>query len=196
MARVSNTKATPEDPSEKLIAYLINHKHWSPFEMASLCVRIDTTRDIGRQFIRHRSIHVQEFSQRYAEVDNQMVYSEARLQDPKNRQNSLPVHDAELQEDWDFAQHWVFNTCYEAYKSSLDKGIAKEVARKLLPEGLTPTTIYASATIRDWLHYLAIRTGPETQREHRDVAEAILVILDQECPMIIKAAREAQLIVN
>lgn len=196
MARVSNPKATPEDPSERLIAYLIKHKHWSPFEMANLCVKIETTRDIGRQFIRHRSIHVQEFSQRYAEVSDQMVYSEARLQDTKNRQNSLPVHDAELQEWWDFAQHWSFNTAYEAYKSALDKGIAKEVARKLLPEGLTPTTIYASGTIRDWLHYLAVRLDPATQKEHRDVAQGVLAVLEQNCPTIVKAAREAELIVN
>lgn len=196
MARVSNAKATPDDPSEKLIGYLIKHKHWSPFEMASMCVKIDTTRDIGRQILRHRSFHFQEFSQRYAEVANEMVFSEARLQDTKNRQNSLQVHDVELQEWWDFAQQWSFNTAYEAYQSALDKGIAKEVARKLLPEGLTPTTLYMSGTIRDWLHYLAIRTGPETQKEHRDVALAILETLGEECPLIIHAAREAQLIVN
>lgn len=196
MARVSNTKATPDDPAEKLIAYLIKHKHWSPFEMTSLCVCIDTTRDIGRQILRHRSFRFQEFSQRYAEIDNEMVVSEARLQDRKNRQNSLQVHDADLQEWWEFCQTWVWNTAYEAYKSALDKGIAKELARKLLPEGLTPTRMFMSGTIRDWLHYIAIRAGPETQKEHRDVALGVLAILEKECPVIIRAAREAQLIVN
>jgi thymidylate synthase (FAD) len=196
MARVSNVKARPDDPSERLIAYLINHKHWSPFEMAAMCVKIETTRDIGRQILRHRSFHFQEFSQRYAEVDDHMVYSKVRLQDTKNRQNSIITDDTELQEEWDFAQHWVFNTAYEAYKSSLAKGIAKEVARKLLPEGLTPTTLYMSGTLRDWLHYIAIRTDPATQLEHRDVAIAALRVLEANAPLIIKAAREAELIVN
>ncbi len=196
MARVSNVKATPDDPSEKLIAYLINHKHWSPFEMASMCVKIETTRDIGRQILRHRSFHFQEFSQRYAEIQPDMVLSEVRLQDTKNRQNSILTEDEDLQEWWDFAQGWAYNTAYEAYKSALDRGVAKEVARKLLPEGLTSTTMYMSGTIRDWLHYLAIRTGPETQKEHRDVALGILETLNEECPLIVHAAREAKLIVN
>lgn len=196
MARVSNPSAAPGDASEKLIKYLIKHKHWSPFEMASMCVEIDTTRDIGRQILRHRSFHFQEFSQRYAEVQDEMVFSVARLQDTKNRQNSIETDDTNLQEEWDFAQQWVFNTAYEAYQSSLAKGIAKEVARKLLPEGLTPTKMYMAGTIRDWLHYVAIRTDPTTQYEHRVVALDILAVLQNECPIIVQAAREAQLIVD
>ncbi len=194
MARVSNPKAMPEDPSEKLISYLIRHEHWSPFEMANMCVKIETTRDIGRQMLRHRSFTFQEFSQRYAEVTNEMVLSQVRLQDDKNRQNSILTEDEDLQEWWDFAQGWAFNTAYEAYKSALEKGVAKEVARKLLPEGLTPTTLYMNGTIRSWIHYLASRTDPSTQLEHRQVAECILELFERQCPTIVKAAREADVL--
>jgi thymidylate synthase (FAD) len=194
MARVSNAKASPDDPGEKLIAYLMSHKHWSPFEMASMCVKIETTRDIGRQILRHRSFHFQEFSQRYAEVSDDIVFSQVRLQDTKNRQNSIIVDDTDLQEEWNFAQQWVFNTAYEAYKSSLEKGIAKEVARKLLPEGLTPSTLYMSGTIRDWIHYLVARCDPSTQLEHREVALGIRAILFEECPLTMLAAKEAGLL--
>lgn len=200
MARVSNTKASPDDPAEKLIAYLIKHKHWSPFEMANMCVRIETTRDIGRQILRHRSFHYQEFSQRYAEVSNEMVLSQIRRQDVKNRQNSIVdeewlIEGDPAQEWWDFAQQWAFNTAYEAYVSALEKGVAKEVARKLLPEGLTPTTLYMNGTIRDWLHYLAVRLEKGTQLEHREVALCIFETLAEECPIVIRAALDAELIV-
>lgn len=202
MARVSNSKASPDDPAEKLIAYLIKHKHWSPFQMANMCVRIETTRDIGRQILRHQSFTgFQEFSQRYAEVSNEMVLSQVRLQDTKNRQNSIipgeevTFNGDDPQEWWDFTQSWVFNTAYEAYTSALEKGVAKEVARKLLPEGLTPSTLYVNGSIRTWLHYLQARCDPATQLEHREVADIILAMLEQECPVVVKAAREAGLFV-
>lgn len=191
MARVSNPKASPDDPSEKLISYLMRNEHWSPFEMANMCVRIETTRDIGRQILRHRSFTFQEFSQRYAEVTNEMVLSQVRLQDDKNRQNSIVTDDEDLQEWWDFAQSWAYNTAYEAYTSALEKGVAKEVARKLLPEGLTPTTMYMNGTIRSWIHYLASRTDPSTQLEHRDVANSVLTIFERNCPLVADAARKA-----
>lgn len=194
MARVSNTKATPEDLSEKLIAYLIRNKHWSPFEMANMCVKIETTRDIGRQILRHRAFHFQEFSQRYAEVSDERIISQVRLQDTKNRQNSIITEDEDLQEWWEFAQGWAFNTAYEAYRSALEKGVAKEVARKLLPEGLTPTTLYMNGTIRDWLHYLAVRLDPSTQLEHREVAVGVLDILERQCPAVAMAAYDADIL--
>lgn len=193
MARVSNPKATIDDPADKLIAYLIKHKHWSPFEMANACVEINTTRDIARQIIRHRSFHYQEFSQRYSEAPEEPEYSEARLQDHKNRQNSLPA-DEEAQWMWDRYQKDVWRECYEHYQSALKYGIAKEVARKLLPEGLTRTKMYMNGTIRDWLHYLSVRLGPETQLEHRLVAQSILGVLEEHCPQVFKAARQAGVI--
>lgn len=191
MARVSNPKATIDDPAEKLIAYLINHKHWSPFEMAGACVEINTTRDIARQIIRHRSFHIQEFSQRYSEVQEEPLYAEARLQDYKNRQNSIKVEDQDLEQAWLLLQEASWYNDYARYKEALDLGIAKELARKLLPEGLTRTRMYMNGTIRDWLHYLAIRLGPETQLEHREVARQVLTVLEESCPVVFKAARQA-----
>lgn len=195
MARVSNPNAAVDDPSEKLIKYLIDHKHWSPFQMASMCVEIHTTRDIARQILRHRSFHFQEFSQRYAVVDEEPELSpEARLQDPKNRQNSIPVDDDIKNGYWVDLQNKVWDFCWIAYKAALSVGIAKELARKLLPEGLTKTHMYMQGTIRDWLHYVAIRTGPETQREHRDIAFLIENFLASECPDTYKAACQAGLL--
>ena len=183
MARVSNPNAKPGDPYERLIQYLIDHKHWSPFEMASICVNIRTTRDIGRQLLRHRSFHFQEFSQRYAAVDQQApVLSSVRLQDFKNRQNSLEVDDRNLQWWWDIAQQHTWDEAYKRYNSALERGIAKEVARKILPEGLTETHMFMSGTVRDWYHYLSIRTGPETQKEHRDLATQILFQVHEIAP--------------
>ena len=194
MARVSNAKATPDDPSEKLIAYLINHKHWSPFEMANMCVEINTTRDIARQILRHRSFHFQEFSQRYSEVPEEPVYSEPRLQDTKNRQNSITTDDKDTKYLWDLFQQRAWETAYAQYKAALVMGVAKEVARKLLPEGLTRTKMYMNGTVRDWLHYIAIRTGPETQYEHRVVAQEVESVLEFHCPSVYQAARQAGLI--
>jgi thymidylate synthase (FAD) len=184
MARVSNPKALPGDPAEKLIKYLIDHKHWSPLEMASVCVEIETTRDIARQILRHRSLHFQEFSQRYAEVTLEFVSREARLQDPKNRQNSIITEDSDLQKEWEKLQAEVYFGAMSRYQYALSQGIAKEQARALLPEGLTQTRMYVSGTVRDWYHYLAVRLGPETQYEHRVVAQEILKVLQEVAPTI------------
>lgn len=183
MARVSNRDAHPDDPHEKLINYLILNKHWSPLEMANVCVRIDTTRDIARQLLRHRSLHFQEFSQRYAEVmQKDPVLSDARLQDHKNRQNSIPSDDIMLNDNWVYWQNRVWDICWTGYKACLKLGIAKELARKLLPEGLTETSLYVNGTVRDWFHYLAVRTDPSTQLEHREMAEAILAVCLEQGP--------------
>lgn len=194
MARVSNANAKPDDPSEKLIKYLIDHKHWSPFEMACMCVEIETTRDIARQILRHRSFHFQELSQRYAVAAEEAEFAEARLQDHKNRQNSLRTDSREIQWRWDALQKEAWETDYLRYQEALDLGIAKELARKLLPEGLTKTRMYMQGTLRDWMHYLDTRMGPETQKEHRDVAYAIWRILYHECPIIHRAASDASVI--
>ena len=196
MARVSNPNATPDDPAEKLIKYLIQHKHWSPFEMACMCVEIETTRDIARQILRHRAFHFQEFSQRYAVVMEEPEFAEARLQDHKNRQNSIAVNDADLKRRWTHLQNIVWECCWNAYKAALSLGIAKELARKLLPEGLSKTHMHMQGTIRDWLHYVTIRTGPETQLEHREVAWQIENILAAACPLTYKAACQGGLLVG
>ena len=197
MARVSNPNAKQDDPAEKLIAYLIKHKHWSPFEMANACVEINTTRDIARQILRHRSFHFQEFSQRYSEADEEPLVTEgARLQDKKNRQNSIATDDVEINKLWSGLQYSIWNFCWAGYKTALKMGIAKELARKLLPEGLTKTRMYMNGTIRDWIHYLSIRLGPETQLEHRLVAEGLLKVLDASCPIVFQATRQAGLIVD
>jgi thymidylate synthase (FAD) len=183
MARVSNPDAKPDDPYERLIKYLIDHKHWSPFEMASICVKITTTRDIARQLLRHRSFHFQEFSQRYAAVDQEKpVLSQARLQDTKNRQNSIATDDPDLQKWWTNAQNFTWSDAQTRYQQALNYGVAKEVARKLLPEGLTTTHLFMCGTVRDWYHYLNVRTGPETQLEHRELAEQILAQVGEIAP--------------
>lgn len=194
MAKVSNPDAKPEDSHTKLIQYLINHKHWSPFEMAGACVEINTTRDIARQILRHRSFYFQEFSQRYSEVDGEPVFSEARLQDKTNRQNSIKTGDLGILKDWDYLQDRVWIESINSYKRALNMGVAKELARKLLPEGLTRTRMYMNGTIRDWIHYISIRTGVETQLEHRRVAEEVLGVLEVACPTVFQAARQAGLI--
>lgn len=191
MARVSNPQATESDPAEKLIQYLIKHKHWSPFEMACMCVEIETTRDIGRQILRHRSFHFQEFSQRYAEVLDDPEFSGARLQDHKNRQNSLPCEDEFITGIWEGLQEGIWEASQNAYKTALKYGIAKELARKLLPEGLTRTRMYMQGTLRDWLHYVSIRAGTETQLEHREVANRVLELIRTHCPMIYDGAYNA-----
>jgi thymidylate synthase (FAD) len=188
MARVSNPSATLEDDSSKLINYLIKHKHWSPFEMVSACVEINTTRDIARQILRHRSFSFQEFSQRYAEAQG-FEKSECRLQDTKNRQNSFVTTDTELQQAWDKIQQNIITTAEAHYQIALGLGIAKEQARKLLPEGLTTSKMYMTGTLRSWMHYLDIRTGVETQKEHREVAEAIKAELLPVFPTVL--TREA-----
>lgn len=184
---MSNPNAKEGDPSDKLIRYLIDHKHWSPFEMACMCVEIETTRDIARQILRHRSFHFQEFSQRYSAVVEEPVFREARLQDPKNRQNSIVSGDWDLNTEWYYLQKEVADCAITNYKLALQKGLAKEVARALLPEGLTQTRMYMQGTVRDWLHYIAIRAGTETQAEHRLIAQSIMKLLVHECPNLMKA---------
>jgi thymidylate synthase (FAD) len=172
MARVSNpTNQDNEKTAPKLIKYLLQYKHFSPFEMVNICMEIETTRDIARQILRHRSFSFQEFSQRYAEVPQDgFEYSEARLQDSKNRQNSLESNDVGLKDWWTTSQHKVVLYTEGLYQQALDKGIAKEVARKLLPEGLTKSRMYMNGTLRSWLHYVSIRCDEATQKEHREVA--------------------------
>jgi thymidylate synthase (FAD) len=188
MARVSNpTNGNNTQTSEKLLKYLIEHKHWSPFEMVNACVSIETTRDIARQILRHRSFSFQEFSQRYAEV-TMFDTREARLQDNKNRQNSVPVQDRELEAAWREMQTVVINDASKAYSWAITNGIAKEQARAVLPEGNTVSNMYMNGSLRSWIHYLQVRLDPSTQKEHREVAQQIFVALSQQYPTIMKAA--------
>ena len=170
MARVSApaNQEAGTDPS-RLIKYLVKNKHWSPFEMVSVCMEIETTRDIARQILRHRSFSFQEFSQRYAEVQGYSL-SEARMQDTKNRQNSLETEDRELQDWWVAKQREALFSARMVYEEALAIGIAKEVARKVLPEGITMSKMYMNGTLRSWMHYVDIRCDAATQKEHRDVA--------------------------
>lgn len=189
MARVSNpTNQDNKETSAKLLQYLVRNKHWSPFEMVSACVEIETTRDIGRQILRHRSFAFQEFSQRYAEV-NQFETGECRLQDTKNRQNSLLNEDRELADIWEKGQQQLIQDSTQLYQWALNNGIAKEVARKVLPEGLTGSRMYMTGTLRSWIHYLQVRLDPSTQKEHREVAEKILVALQKDFPNILEVTK-------
>jgi len=186
-ARVSNpSNQGNTDTSEKLINYLIKNKHWSPFEMADVTMEIETTRDIARQILRHRSFSFQEFSQRYANPteDLSFEYREARLQDTKNRQNSIAVDNPMLQVEWHIQQEAVIIAAKKAYEWAIDKGIAKEVARAVLPEGLTKTRIYVKGSIRSWLHFIEVRTDPSTQKEHREIAVACAHAISEIFPMI------------
>lgn len=187
LARVSNPKAQLGDPADKLIAYLLRHKHFSPFEMVSACVEIETTRDISRQVLRHRSFSFQEFSGRYAAYDALTEPREARLQDTNNRQNSLEVDDPSLQTWWLDAQKAVRDLAGTTYQEALDRGIAKEVARAALPEGMTPTKMYMSGTLRSWIHYFEVRTHESTQKEHRQLAQALRGIVLGQFPSVEKA---------
>jgi thymidylate synthase (FAD) len=187
MARVSNpANQSNTETAPKLISYLMRNQHWSPFEMVSACVEIDCTRDIARQILRHRSFTFQEFSQRYA-VSDSFEQSQCRLQDMKNRQNSIPVQDRELERFWQEQQAAALSAAKSAYSAALNAGIAKEVARKVLPEGLTMSRMYMNGTLRSWLHYLSIRTDEATQKEHRDVAEAIRSVIAPMFPSTFAA---------
>jgi thymidylate synthase (FAD) len=190
IARVSNPANQDNPDYERLLRYLIEHRHWSPLEMASACIEINTTRDIGRQILRHRSFSFQEFSQRYADVSQlpPAELREARLQDTKNRQNSFELGPGPLADRWEILQHEVYDAALDRYKEALEIGIAKEQARALLPEGLTPSRMYMAGTLRSWLHYVALRTGPETQKEHRQIAQKIADLLRAEIPTIMRAA--------
>ena len=186
MARVSNPDNQDNPEYAKLIGYLMKHKHWSPFEMVNACLEITTTRDIARQILRHRSFSFQEFSQRYAVADG-YEYAEARLQDNKNRQNSIEVEDRELQRYWNELQIDVLVQAKRSYEAALKAGIAKEVARKVLPEGITTSKMYMNGTLRSWLHYISVRTDPSTQKEHRVVAEQCKELLAKEFPKVMEA---------
>jgi thymidylate synthase (FAD) len=174
-ARVSNpSNQLNTETSEKLIKYLIKHQHWSPLEMASACIEITTTRDIARQILRHRSFSFQEFSQRYADPtkDLNFVTREARLQDTKNRQNSVEVEDHLLQNDWYRAQQRVIYAARREYEWAIANGIAKEQARAVLPEGLIESRLYMNGTLRSWIHFIELRSANGTQKEHQEVAIA------------------------
>lgn len=170
-ARVSNpTNQANHETAPRLLNYLVRNQHWSPFEMAHAVMEIQTTRDIARQILRHRSFSFQEFSQRYAEVNEPMVLREARLQDAKNRQNSTETDDPELQRQWLTLQERTAQLTQQTYQWAIENGIAKEVARSVLPEGLTPSRLYMAGSVRSWIHYIQLRAGNGTQKEHREIA--------------------------
>lgn len=189
-ARVSNpNNQYNTETSEKLIRYLIKNSHWSPLEMASVCLSIETTRDIARQILRHRSFSFQEFSQRYAVADLGWELKEPRLQDTKNRQNSIELAgdnliEQNLIEQWKWKQESVIASAQSSYDWAIKNGIAKEQARAVLPEGLTLSRLYMQGTLRSWLHYIELRSGPETQKEHREVAIACAKALESIFPMV------------
>ena len=185
-ARVSNpNNQYNTETSEKLIKYLIKHKHWSPMELVSACLEIETTRDIARQILRHRSFSFQEFSQRYADPTQDLDFEvrEARLQDNKNRQNSIEIDDERLQKKWEMAQRRVIHEARAAYEWAIKEGIAKEVARVVLPEGNTVSRMYMNGTLRSWIHYIELRSANGTQKEHRDIALACAEVIGNIFPM-------------
>lgn len=183
-ARVSNpANQANHDTAARLLAYLVKHHHWSPFEMVSLTIGIETTRDIGRQILRHRSFSFQEFSQRYAVAQN-FVLRDARLQDSKNRQASHETDDEHLKALWEDAQNNLLDIAQNTYNWALENGIAKEQARAVLPEGLTGSTLYMAGTLRSWIHYINLRAQWDTQKEHREVAEACRDIILKEFPSL------------
>jgi thymidylate synthase (FAD) len=185
-ARVSNpSNQLNTETSERLIRYLVKHQHWSPLEMVSACIEITTTRDIARQILRHRSFSFQEFSQRYADPtqDLSFVVREARLQDEKNRQNSIQTDDERLQRDWDRQQQQVIDYARSAYQWAISKGIAKEQARAVLPEGLTESRLYMNGTLRSWIHFIELRSANGTQLEHQEVAKACAKVIAEIFPM-------------
>jgi thymidylate synthase (FAD) len=184
-ARVSNpSNQNNTETNEKLIRYLMNHQHWSPLEMVSVCLEIETTRDIARQILRHRSFSFQEFSQRYAVADLGFEYKEARIQDLKNRQNSIETNNEELQKEWEEKQSEFAKEAQTIYTWALENGIAKEQARAVLPEGITVSRMYMNGTLRSWVHYIQLRSGNGTQKEHREVAFACAKAIEPIFPMI------------
>jgi thymidylate synthase (FAD) len=185
-ARVSNpSNQSNKDTSEKLIRYLIKNQHWSPLEMVNMCLEIETTRDIARQMLRHRSFSFQEFSQRYADPTKELdfVFREARLQDDKNRQNSIETDDVGLQMNWETQQDYVLAAAQKAYCWAIEKGIAKEQARVVLPEGLTVSRLYMNGTLRSWIHYIQLRSENGTQKEHREIAQKCAEVIATVFPM-------------
>jgi thymidylate synthase (FAD) len=185
-ARVSNpSNQFNTDTSEKLIKYLIKHQHWSPLEMVSACLEIETTRDIARQILRHRSFSFQEFSQRYADPtkDLSFVLREARLQDTKNRQNSVETDNPALQAFWETQQNRVLDAAKGAYEWAIQNGIAKEQARAVLPEGLTVSRLYMNGTLRSWIHFIELRSANGTQKEHQEVARQCARVIAEVFPL-------------
>jgi thymidylate synthase (FAD) len=186
-ARVSNpSNQMNSETSEKLIKYLIKHAHWSPLEMVSACLEINTTRDIAHQIVRHRSFSFQEFSQRYAdpaEFGDQFVIRDARLQDEKNRQNSIETDDLQLHAQWENHQRDVIDAAKKAYERAIDNGIAKEQARAVLPEGNTKTRLYMNGTLRSWIHYIELRGANGTQKEHMEIAHACAKVIAEIFPL-------------
>jgi thymidylate synthase (FAD) len=185
-ARVSNpSNQFNSQTSEKLLNYLAKHAHWSPFEMVSACLEIETTRDIARQILRHRSFSFQEFSQRYADPTKDLDFEtrEARFQDPKNRQNSIEIDDAKLVEEWKWQQEQVITAAQRAYSWAIKNGIAKEQARAVLPEGLTLSRMYMNGTIRSWIHFINLRSGNGTQKEHMEIAKEIAKVIAKIFPL-------------
>ena len=186
--RVSNpSNQMNMDTADKLINYLLKHKHFSPFEMCNAVLEIETTRDIARQILRHRSFAFQEFSQRYADPTTAlpMVVREARLQDAKNRQNSVETNDENLSYRWEVRQKQLIESAKETYDWAIENGIAKEVARSVLPEGNMMSRLYMNGTIRSWIHYLEVRTGNGTQKEHIEVAKQCAIALSKIFPMFL-----------
>jgi thymidylate synthase (FAD) len=193
MARVSNpSNQNTTQGNDKLIRYLIKNQHWSPFEMVSVVMEINTTRDIARQMLRHRSFSFQEFSQRYADPTKDLSFElrEARLQDYKNRQKSIETDDEELQNKWNLMQQMVINNAQNAYNWAIDSGIAKEQARSVLPEGNTQSKLYMNGTLRSWIHYCQLRMENGTQKEHMDVAKACWEIIKTQFPNVASALEQ------
>jgi|TARA_B100001113_G_scaffold59196_1_gene44686 thymidylate synthase (FAD) len=185
-ARVSNpSNQLNTETSEKLISYLIKNAHWSPLEMVSACLEIETTRDIARQMLRHRSFSFQEFSQRYANPvkDLEFVTREARMQDPKNRQNSIETDNSVIADEWVTKQNEVIETATKAYNWAIESGIAKEQARSVLPEGNTVSRLYMNGTLRSWIHYIQLRAANGTQKEHMEIANACAEVINKIFPM-------------
>jgi thymidylate synthase (FAD) len=184
-ARVSNPNNQHNTiTGDKLLSYMVRNKHWSPFEMVNVVMEIETTRDIARQILRHRSFSFQEFSQRYASVTEMSEPREARMQDDKNRQNSIETNDQAIIDQWNEMQEHQLHIAKLAYSWAIEHGIAKEVARSVLPEGLTMSRLYMSGTLRSWIHYADLRTGNGTQKEHHEIAEACKAILMTEFPFL------------
>lgn len=191
-ARVSNpANQLNTETSEKLIRYLIKHKHWSPLEMVSACIEIETTRDIARQILRHRSFSFQEFSQRYADPtqDFDFVIREARLQDLKNRQNSITTDDEDLKRWWELKQQIIIDLVKQTYAEAVERGIAKEQARAILPEGNTVSRLYMNGTLRSWIHFIELRSANGTQLEHQEVAKACAQVIAEIFPMASEFVR-------
>ena len=193
MARVSNPKTQTfnSDPA-RLIRYLIKNQHWSPFELVNVVMEINTTRDIARQILRHRSFAFQEFSQRYADPTKDLGFElrEARLQDTTNRQNSIETDDKELQDKWNLMQQTLINNAEHAYNWAIDNGIAKEQARAVLPEGNTQSRMYMNGTLRSWIHYCELRKSNGTQKEHMEVANDCWKIISDKFPNVARALEQ------